>query len=130
MKAFVIAGGLPQIELLKQLKARGITTVLADGSDNCVARSYADVFYKIPIFDIEQVKSVAEQEKVDWTRTADICRRLFAYRKMQPWPPKVEKGEDWESLYLAQRGDLPILPSVDGAIAWANELIAKIDAIN
>lgn len=71
MKAFVIAGGLPQIELLKQLKARGITTVLADGSDNCVARSYADVFYKIPIFDIEQVKSVAEQEKVDFLIT--VC---------------------------------------------------------
>ena len=32
MKAFVIAGGVPQIELIKQLKSRGITTVLADGS--------------------------------------------------------------------------------------------------
>ena len=29
MKALILAGGLPQIELIKQLKARGITTVLA-----------------------------------------------------------------------------------------------------
>ena len=42
MKAFVIAGGIPQIELIKQLKSRGITTVLADGSPNAVARPYAD----------------------------------------------------------------------------------------
>ena len=32
MKALVLAGGLPQIELIEQLKARGITTVLADGN--------------------------------------------------------------------------------------------------
>ena len=32
MKALVLAGGLPQIELLKQLRARGIQTVLADGT--------------------------------------------------------------------------------------------------
>lgn len=71
MKAFVIAGGLPQIELLNQLRDRGITTVLADGSDNCVAKSFADVFYRIPIFDVEQVKAVALQEKVDFLIT--VC---------------------------------------------------------
>ena len=46
MKAFVIAGGLPQIELIKQLKARGITTVMADGNNNALAKPYADVFYQ------------------------------------------------------------------------------------
>jgi len=71
MKAFVIAGGLPQIELLNQLRDRGITTVLADGSDNCVAKNYADIFYQIPIFDIEQVKAVALQENVDFLIT--VC---------------------------------------------------------
>lgn len=71
MKAFVIAGGLPQIELLNQLKARGITTVLADGNDNALAKPYADIFYHIPIFDIEAVKAVAVKEKVDFIIT--VC---------------------------------------------------------
>lgn len=71
MKAFVIAGGLPQIELLNQLKARGITTVLADGNENAIARPYADIFYRIPIFDIEAVKNVAVKEQVDFIIT--VC---------------------------------------------------------
>jgi len=71
MKAFVIAGGLPQIELIKQLKARGITTVMADGNNNALAKPYADVFYHIPIFDINAVLDVAVREKVDFIIT--VC---------------------------------------------------------
>lgn len=71
MKALVIAGGLPQIELLKQLKDRGISTVLADGNANAIARPYADTFYQIPIFDIEEVKKVAVDENVDFLIT--VC---------------------------------------------------------
>lgn len=71
MKALVLAGGLAQIELLKQLKERGITTVLADGNPNAVARPYADVFYQLAIFDVEAVKDVALKEKVDFLIT--VC---------------------------------------------------------
>lgn len=71
MKALVIAGGLPQIELLKQLKVRGMSTVLADGNANAIARPYADYFYQIPIFDIEEVKKVAIEEEVDFLIT--VC---------------------------------------------------------
>ena len=71
MKAFVLAGGLPQIELLKQLKSRNITTVLADGNEHAIARPYADRFYCLPIFDIEAVKDVAIKEQVDFIIT--VC---------------------------------------------------------
>ena len=71
MKALVIAGGLLQIELLKQLKSRGIETVLADGNDKAIARPYADHFYQIQIFDIEAVKELAVKEKVDFLIT--VC---------------------------------------------------------
>ena len=71
MKAFVIAGGVPQVELIKQLKNRGITTVLADGSPDAVARPYADVFYNVSIFDIPAIKEIAEKEKVDFLLT--VC---------------------------------------------------------
>ncbi len=71
MKALVLAGGLPQIELIKQLKERNIVTVLADGNANALARPYADIFYQIPIFDIDEVKNVATKEKVDFLIT--VC---------------------------------------------------------
>ena len=71
MKAFVIAGGVPQVELIKQLKSRGITTVLADGSPNAIARPYADIFYHVNIFDIPAIKKIAEKEEVDFLLT--VC---------------------------------------------------------
>lgn len=71
MKALVLAGGPPQIELLKQLKARGIYTVLADGNENCVAGPYADEFHKTKIFDIEEVKQLALDVKADFIIT--VC---------------------------------------------------------
>lgn len=69
MKALVLAGGLAQIELIKQLKERNITTVLADGNPGALARPYADIFYQIPLFDVEAVKEVAQKEKVDFLIT-------------------------------------------------------------
>ena len=69
MKALVLAGGLAQIELIKQLNDRNITTILADGNANALARPYADTFYQIPIFDVDAVKEVALKEKVDFIIT-------------------------------------------------------------
>ena len=71
MKALVLAGGIPQIELIKQLKLRGIVTVLADGSLSAVARPYADRFYHVDIFDKSAVKKIAEEERVDFILT--VC---------------------------------------------------------
>jgi len=71
MKALVLAGGLAQIELLKQLKDRKVTTVLADGNPNALARPYADIFYSIAIFNVEAVKELALREQVDFLIT--VC---------------------------------------------------------
>ena len=71
MKALLIAGGIPQIELIKQLKSRGIETVLADGNPAAVARPFADIFYHVDIFDVPAVKNIAEKEKVDFVLT--VC---------------------------------------------------------
>jgi hypothetical protein len=54
-------------------------------------------------------------------------QRVFAYRKRQPWPPKVVIGDGWDIQYQAQKYNLPILPSVDEAVAWVNDLIQRID---
>lgn len=71
MKALVIAGGLPQIELIKQLKERGIDALLADGSPAAVARPYADKFFHVDVFDIDAVKKIALEECVDFLIT--VC---------------------------------------------------------
>lgn len=71
MKALVVAGGLPQITLINQLKERGVETVLVDGSATPLAKEYADKFYQVNIFDVESVKEIAKNENVDFAIT--VC---------------------------------------------------------
>ena len=66
MKALVLCGGLPQIALTKELKSRGITVVMADMNANVAGRAYADIFYPVSTLDVEGIKQVAIQEKVDF----------------------------------------------------------------
>lgn len=63
---------------------------------------------------------------VDCAETRAVCARLFAYRQEQKWPPKIEKGEGWDSLYAAQADELDVLPTADDAVAWVNGLIGRI----
>ena len=69
MKALVMAGGLPQIELIRQLKERGIYTILADGSATPLAKPFADQTVQVNIFDVEAVKALAVKEQVDFLIT-------------------------------------------------------------
>lgn len=71
MKALVLCGGLPQIALMKDLKSRGITVVLADMNEKAAGRKYADIFYPVSTLDVEGVKQVAIKEKVDFLIT--VC---------------------------------------------------------
>ncbi len=66
MKALVLCGGLPQIELMENLRRRGIETVLADMNPNCLGRPYADRFYPVSTMDIDGVRALAEAEQVDF----------------------------------------------------------------
>lgn len=75
------------------------------------------------LIDLQIIVSVGD---VDWGRTRQTCERLFAYRKQQQWPPIIEVGPDWETLYEEQRGNLKIIESVGDAVDWANKLIARI----
>lgn len=82
MRALVIAGGLPQIELIKQLKDRRIETLLADGSPVAVARPYADKFFHVDVFDIETIKDIAVNEKVDFLITVCADQVLLVVAKV------------------------------------------------
>lgn len=82
MKSLVIAGGVPQIELIKQLKARGIETLLADGSPSAVARPYCDKFYHVDVFDMESIKEIAVNEQVDFLITVCADQVLLVVAKV------------------------------------------------
>ena len=71
MKALVVAGGMPQIALINQLRERGVKTILVDGSPTPVALPYPDKFYNVNIFDVKAVKEIAIKEKVDFLIT--VC---------------------------------------------------------
>jgi predicted nucleotidyltransferase component of viral defense system len=62
---------------------------------------------------------------IDWKKVRETCERLFRYRRMQPWPPTVVEGKDWARLYQSQLTP-SVLPTVEEAIVWVNELIAAI----
>ena len=80
MKALVLCGGIPQIELMKDLKERGIICILADMNENVVGRKYADKFYKVSVLDVAGVKQLAILEKVDFIITvcADQVLKVMA----------------------------------------------------
>ena len=77
--------------------------------------------------DLIDLQLIASQNAIDLVKTAAICRQLFKYRRKQHWPTTVSKNENWEAVYAEQKGSLPVLPTIDEAIAWANDLIARID---
>ena len=63
----------------------------------------------------------------DYSDIKNVCERLFRYRNMQTWPPVIKKSGGWGDLYSAQLPKGALFSNVDDAIAWANELIQKID---
>lgn len=77
--------------------------------------------------DLIDLQLIAKSEDVDYETTAAVCRRLFKYRRMHTWPPRVVKADDWDGVYDNQRGNLPVAESCDQAVAFVNELIEKID---
>lgn len=82
MKCLVLAGGFPQIALIKELKSRNIVTVLADYNEEPVAKKYADVYYQVSTLDIDAITSVAKKENVDFLITACTDQALLTVAKV------------------------------------------------
>lgn len=64
----------------------------------------------------------------DYSDVRETCMRLFAYRKMQAWPPTIAGGAEWETAYADQLPSGDLILNVGDAISWANSLIGRIDA--
>jgi hypothetical protein len=77
--------------------------------------------------DMIDLQVIIKYEKVDYLLTKNVCKRLFAFRKQQDWPPVITKGDRWDILYESQISGLDVLQETDEAIAWTNTLIKTID---
>ncbi len=82
MKALVLAGGFPQIALIKELKARKIKVLLADYNSNPVAKEHADEFYQISTLDVGAITELAKESGVDFLITACTDQALLTIAKV------------------------------------------------
>lgn len=82
MKALVLAGGFPQIELIKNLKKRDIEVVLADYNVEPVAKKYADKYSQTSTLDIDAIRDLAVKEKVDFLITVCTDQALHTVAKV------------------------------------------------
>jgi len=78
--------------------------------------------------DFVDLQLIDKGEDLDLAQVADTCVRLFDYRRQQSWPPTIQVGDQWDTLYIEAAEDIDVLPTVEEAVAWANELIPHIAA--
>lgn len=78
--------------------------------------------------DLIDLQLLDETYEGDYSDVRETCMRLFAYRKMQAWPPTIAGGAEWETAYADQLPSGDLISEVGDAIAWANSLIDRIDA--
>ena len=77
--------------------------------------------------DLVDLQLIFRRATINLPEVKSICKRIFAYRKMQSWPPTVTANDGWNELYASARHDLSVLETATEAVAWANELVHKID---
>jgi hypothetical protein len=75
--------------------------------------------------DLVDLQLLDQEETIDLLKVAAVAARLFAVRREQTWPPTIVAHEGWASIYAEAAEVLDVLESVDDAVAWANELIAR-----
>lgn len=78
--------------------------------------------------DLIDLQIAVSKGEIDYPKARAVCIRLFVYRAEQEWPPTISKGEGWDSLYASQAHGLDVAPTADDAVAWANDLVARIDS--
>lgn len=77
--------------------------------------------------DLVDLQLIMAAAPPDLAQVRQTAVRLFDYRQAHAWPPTVVAGEEWASIYAEAADGLAVLPDVDDAVAWANDLVAKID---
>ena len=64
--------------------------------------------------------------RIDLAQTRETCERLFAYRGQQAWPPAIEAGSNWASLYAESAEGLDVTQNLAEAVEWVNGFVNEI----
>ncbi len=76
--------------------------------------------------DLVDLQLLAKGEELDLSQVKATCLRLFDHRRRHVWPPTTEVDAEWGDLYEAAIEGVDVLPDIDAAVAWANDLIERI----
>jgi len=76
--------------------------------------------------DLVDLQLLEKGEQLDLTQVKATCLRLFDYRRRHAWPPTIEVDAEWGDLYEAAIEGVGVLPDIDAAVAWTNDLIKRI----
>lgn len=80
------------------------------------------------VHDLVDLQIIMREGTPDLETIKPLCIRLFTYRGMQEWPPRIVAYPDWEIGYAAAAEGLDVF-DLDHAIVWGNNLIDSIDRI-
>ncbi len=78
--------------------------------------------------DLVDLQLLDRGEDLGLAQVGGTCVRLFDYRRQQPWPPTIQVADRWDTLYTEAAEGIDVLPAVEEAVAWANELIRRVVA--
>ncbi|WP_165046319.1 nucleotidyl transferase AbiEii/AbiGii toxin family protein [Adlercreutzia sp. ZJ138] len=73
--------------------------------------------------DLIDLQLLAKNSELDYALINRTCKRLFSYRDIQPWPSFVKMGQELREAYEAQSAGISVLPSIEEAVLWADDLI-------
>ncbi|MCW2538320.1 MAG: hypothetical protein JWN95_45 [Frankiales bacterium] len=66
-------------------------------------------------------------DDLDLAQAKATTERLFRFRDQHSWPPRVELGPRWSTIYADAAQDVDVLTDVNAAVAWVNDLLDRID---
>lgn len=75
--------------------------------------------------DLVDLQVLDQDEAINPDQVGPIAIRLFAARQAHAWPPVVVAHDGWATLYTAAAEGLDVLPDVELAVVWTNELISS-----
>lgn len=76
--------------------------------------------------DLVDLQVMTRDESVNMRLVRETCERLFAYRRMQPWPTPIVANEGWDAIYAEAAVGLDVLQDVSDAVKWANLFLDQI----
>lgn len=78
--------------------------------------------------DLVDLQLLDKGEDLNVGSVVATCGRLFDYRRQQAWPPTIQVGTGWDTLYAEAADRLDVLPTVEEAVEWVNEFVRRIAA--